>query len=128
MNVVVAQSGGPTSVINASLLGVYRQALQWEGVQTVYGSRNGIEGILNGNLVPLNEHIRSDEDMARRRCSAPAGTSCRRRNRIRRCMRRSVSSWSATASGRSSISAATILWIRYISYPAISSRWIAPCG
>lgn len=78
MNVVVAQSGGPTSVINASLLGVYRQALQWEGVQTVYGSRNGIEGILNGNLVPLNEHIRSDEDMAllRQTPSAVLG-SCR---------------------------------------------------
>ena len=78
MNVVVAQSGGPTSVINASLLGVYRQALQWEGVQTVYGSRNGIEGILNGNLVPLNEHIRSDEDMALLR-QTPAAVlgSCR---------------------------------------------------
>ena len=64
MNVVIAQSGGPTSVINASVLGVYRQALQWEGVQTVYGSLNGIEGILNDNLVALNDRIRSEEDMA----------------------------------------------------------------
>ena len=38
MNVVVAQSGGPTAVINASLLGVYRAARQWAEVDTVFGS------------------------------------------------------------------------------------------
>ena len=42
MNVVVAQSGGPTSVINSSLLGVYRQAKEWDAVDKVYGSLNGI--------------------------------------------------------------------------------------
>ena len=53
MNIVVAQSGGPTSVINASLLGVYRAASEWDSVDTVYGSLNGIEGILNTGIEQL---------------------------------------------------------------------------
>lgn len=78
MNIVVAQSGGPTSVINASLLGVYRQAMEWTGVQTVYGSLNGIEGILNDNLVVLNDYLRTEEDMALlRQTPSAALRSCR---------------------------------------------------
>ena len=54
MNVVAAQSGGPTAVINASLLGVYRAAREWAEVDTVYGSLYGVEGIIKDNLVDLN--------------------------------------------------------------------------
>ncbi len=78
MNVVVAQSGGPTSVINSSLLGVYRQAMSWDAVDKVYGSLNGIEGLLNDNLVVLNDYIRTDEDMALLRQTPSAALhSCR---------------------------------------------------
>ena len=78
MNVVVAQSGGPTAVINASLLGVYRAARQWEQVETVYGSLNGIEGILNDNLVNLNTLLGSDEQQALlRQTPSAALRSCR---------------------------------------------------
>ena len=62
MNIVVAQSGGPTAVINASLLGVYRAARAWDAVDTVYGSLNGIEGILNDRLVNLNEQLDTEEE------------------------------------------------------------------
>lgn len=55
MNVAVAQSGGPTGVINASLLGVYKQALQWPQVEKVYGFLYGIEGILQDRPVVLND-------------------------------------------------------------------------
>ena len=41
-NVMVGQSGGPTSVINASLVGVFKTARD-AGCGTVYGMRNGIE-------------------------------------------------------------------------------------
>ena len=62
MNIAVAQSGGPTVAINASLLGVYRQAAkQSDRVERIYGSVNGIEGILNDNLVDLREIICDDE-------------------------------------------------------------------
>lgn len=78
MNVVVAQSGGPTAVINASLLGVYRAAREWAEVETVYGSLNGIEGILDDNLVDLNELLASDEQQALlRQTPSSALRSCR---------------------------------------------------
>ena len=78
MNVVVAQSGGPTAVINASLLGVYRAARQWGEVDTVYGSLNGIEGILNDNLVDLNALLATEEQQVLlRQTPSAALRSCR---------------------------------------------------
>ena len=58
MNIAVAQSGGPTSVINSSLLGVIRKAADSAGIDRVYGSRNGIEGIINNNFVDLTDFLR----------------------------------------------------------------------
>ena len=78
MNVVVAQSGGPTAVINASLLGVYRAAREWAQVETVYGSLNGIEGILNDNLVNLNDLLVDEEQQVLlRQTPSAALRSCR---------------------------------------------------
>ena len=59
MNVIVGQSGGPTSVINASLAGVYQAAIK-AGAKTVYGMQNGIAGLLDERLVALNEILDSD--------------------------------------------------------------------
>ncbi len=61
-NVMVGQSGGPTSVINSSLAGVYKAAKD-HGCKVVYGMRNGIEGLLNGKYVDLSKHIQSDLDI-----------------------------------------------------------------
>lgn len=78
MNIVVAQSGGPTAVINASLLGVYRAARQWKGVETVYGSLNGIEGVIRDTLVDLNEQLATDEQQRLlRQTPSAALRSCR---------------------------------------------------
>ncbi len=78
MNIVVAQSGGPTAVINASLLGVYKQACLWPQVDTVYGSLNGIEGILRETLVNLNECLDTEEQQSLlRQTPAAALRSCR---------------------------------------------------
>lgn len=78
MNIVVAQSGGPTSVINASLLGVFRQAMAEKDIDTVFGSLNGIEGIINDRLVPLNDRLATEEDMALlRQTPSSALRSCR---------------------------------------------------
>ncbi len=54
-NLLVAQSGGPTCAINASLAGVVREAGRHECIEEIYGGLNGILGILNENLVDLNE-------------------------------------------------------------------------
>ena len=78
MNIVVAQSGGPTAVINASLLGVYRAARQWDEVDVVYGSLNGIEGIIRDSLVNLNEQLDSEEQQVLlRQTPSAALRSCR---------------------------------------------------
>ena len=63
MNIAVAQSGGPTCAINASLLGVFRQAAKYDLIETVYGSVNGIEGMIHDNLVNLCDVIVTDNDV-----------------------------------------------------------------
>ena len=56
-NCVVAQSGGPTAAINASLAGVIYGALMSD-IHTVFGAVNGIEGVLKENFVSLN-HLKN---------------------------------------------------------------------
>ncbi len=78
MNIVVAQSGGPTCAINASLLGVIKGGYEEKCIEKVYGSLNGIEGILYGNLIDISEFIKNDEDMALlRQTPSSALGSCR---------------------------------------------------
>lgn len=56
-NILVGQSGGPTSVINASLYGVIKEALDTpDKIDIVYGMVHGIEGFLNDTLVNLTEY------------------------------------------------------------------------
>ncbi|MBQ7107767.1 MAG: 6-phosphofructokinase [Clostridia bacterium] len=63
MNIAVAQSGGPTVAINASLLGVFKEALRVSEIEKIYGSVNGIEGVIKGNLVDLKSVLVTNEDM-----------------------------------------------------------------
>ena len=50
-NCLIAQSGGPTSAINASLAGIYSAADKSTAVGKIYGGINGIEGIIKGKIV-----------------------------------------------------------------------------
>ena len=61
-NVIVGQSGGPTSVINSSLVGVYKTARD-RGAKKVYGMLHGIKGLLDGQYVDLSEKIKTDIDI-----------------------------------------------------------------
>lgn len=63
MNIAVAQSGGPTCAINASLLGVFRHASKYDEIDTIFGSVNGIEGLIYNNLVKLTDIITEDDDI-----------------------------------------------------------------
>lgn len=63
MNIAVAQSGGPTCAINASLVGVFRESLKEPSIDAIFGSINGIEGIIRDHLVDLKTLIRSNDDM-----------------------------------------------------------------
>ena len=52
---VVGQSGGPSAVINASTYGVIKTALESEYITKVYGMHHGIKGILNDELLIMDE-------------------------------------------------------------------------
>ena len=49
----MGQSGGPTSVINASVAGVIAEALNHECIEEIYGTLNGVLGILNEDFIDL---------------------------------------------------------------------------
>jgi len=52
-NSLIGQSGGPTAVINASVAGVVAEALHHASIEEVYGSLNGVLGLLNEDFVDL---------------------------------------------------------------------------
>ena len=62
-NIAAAQSGGPTSAINSSLAGIFTEALKQPEIDTVYGSINGIEGVLGDEFVDLGKILTSDYDI-----------------------------------------------------------------
>ena len=61
-NIIVGQSGGPTSVINSSLLGVFKTAKDLK-CDKIYGMVHGIKGLLDRDVVDLRQQIKSDLDM-----------------------------------------------------------------
>lgn len=63
MNIAVAQSGGPTCAINASLVGVFRESLKEPTIDAIFGSINGVEGIIHDHLIDLKTMILTNEDM-----------------------------------------------------------------
>lgn len=75
-NLLVAQSGGPTAVINASLAGVLQEAGKHECIEEIYGGLNGIVGILNEELIDINEQKAKTIDGLRHTPAAALGT-CR---------------------------------------------------
>lgn len=63
MNIAVAQSGGPTCAINASLVGVFKEALKVTEIDAVFGSVNGIEGMIENHLIDLKTLIFTNDEM-----------------------------------------------------------------
>ncbi len=76
-NLVVAQSGGPSCVINSTLRGIAETARDWDSIGTVYAARHGIEGVLKEEL--LNLSAQTDEEIALLRVTPAAGSigTCR---------------------------------------------------
>lgn len=75
-NCLVAQSGGPTTVINASLAGVVKANQLNPVYETVYGGLNGIEGILEGRLYDLTNMSELENRILKQTPSSALG-SCR---------------------------------------------------
>jgi 6-phosphofructokinase len=53
--ILIAQGGGPTAVINQSLVGAVLEARRFQQVERVYGARHGVRGIVNEDLVDLTQ-------------------------------------------------------------------------
>jgi 6-phosphofructokinase 1 len=53
--VVIAQGGGPTAVINQSLVGAALEARKFSQVTRVYGALYGVQGIINEEFVDLTQ-------------------------------------------------------------------------
>ena len=77
-NLIVAQSGGPTAAINATLAGVIKEWLGKNNGAKVYGSRFGVEGIIKENITDLTG-LSEDELDKLMRTPASALGSCRYR-------------------------------------------------
>jgi 6-phosphofructokinase 1 len=75
-NLLVAQSGGPTAVINSSVAGVITEAGKHECIEEIYGGLNGILGILNEELIDLQDEKRKTIEALRHTPAAALGT-CR---------------------------------------------------
>lgn len=56
-NLLIAQSGGPTAAINATVSGAVEEALSSGKFQKIYGAKNGIKGVLEGRLVEIGERL-----------------------------------------------------------------------
>lgn len=70
-NMLIAQSGGPTMVINQSLVGAILEAKKHPEITSIYGSLHGIQGILNEEFINLKkETVKTLEDIAQTPSSA----------------------------------------------------------
>ena len=77
-HMLIAQSGGPSAAINATVAGVVERCLSSAQVDRIYGARNGIKGVLAGNFIDLSEALASPEKLDLL-CHTPAAAlgSCR---------------------------------------------------
>ena len=85
--ILIGQSGGPTTAINASLAGIIRAA-HAQGLR-VLGMRNGIQGFLEGNVVDLTEAL--ELTASEPEASKQAGTNLGEKNL--QLLRKTPSSW-----------------------------------
>jgi ATP-dependent phosphofructokinase / diphosphate-dependent phosphofructokinase len=75
-NCLIAQSGGPTAVINASACGAIQEALKSDIIETVYAAHNGILGVLERKLFDLGKEDPADIEGLKTTPAAALG-SCR---------------------------------------------------
>jgi 6-phosphofructokinase 1 len=63
---VIAQGGGPTAVINQSLVGAVLQARKYPWIENIYGARHGVRGIVNEDFLDLTQATTHNLEMVAR--------------------------------------------------------------
>ncbi|NLI58161.1 MAG: 6-phosphofructokinase [Clostridium sp.] len=71
---IFGQSGGPTSVINASASGVIQEALKQDCITEVYGAAHGIRGILEENFYDMSKEDKYELDLLKTTPSSALGS------------------------------------------------------
>lgn len=73
--VLIAQGGGPTAVINQSLVGAVLESRKFPGIEHVYGAQHGVSGIINEDFLDLSREPTANlEAVAKTPCSALGST------------------------------------------------------
>lgn len=72
---LVAQGGGPTAVINQSLVGVVLEARKFPKIDLVYGAVHGVRGIVNEDFVNLSSETSHNLEMVAKTPSSALGTT-----------------------------------------------------
>ena len=76
-NLVVAQSGGPSPVINHTLRGLIETAREYDSIGTIYGARHGIEGVLKEELLDLSAQSAAEVALLKYTPAAGSIGTCR---------------------------------------------------
>ncbi|MGV8805329.1 MAG: 6-phosphofructokinase [Polaromonas sp.] len=73
--ILVAQGGGPTAVINQSLVGVVLEARRFNQVTRIYGARHGVRGIVNEDFVDLTQETSHNLELVANTPSSALGST-----------------------------------------------------
>ena len=73
-NMLIAQSGGPTVVINQSLVGAVLEAKKHKEIRKIYGSLHGLKGILEENLCDLGKETKQNLELVAQTPSSALGS------------------------------------------------------
>ena len=73
-NMLIAQSGGPSMVINRSLVGAIQEARKHKEIQGIYGSLHGIKGVLDENMIDLRKETTANLEAVAATSSSALGS------------------------------------------------------
>ncbi len=73
--ILIAQGGGPTAVINQSLVGVVLEARRHRQVHSVYGARHGMRGIVGEDFVDLTQETSHNLELVAQTPSSALGST-----------------------------------------------------
>jgi 6-phosphofructokinase 1 len=73
--VLVAQGGGPTAVINQSLVGVVLEARKFAQVEKIYGALHGVRGIVNEDFLDLTQETEANLEAVAETPSSALGST-----------------------------------------------------
>jgi len=74
-NMLIAQSGGPTAVINQSLVGAVLEARKHKQIKRIFGSLHGLKGILEENLCDLGKETKQNLELVAQTPSSALGSA-----------------------------------------------------